>query len=317
MTDVMHVRSVLSRARFALIVAGGLCLALLALEESGAQVDTTQRRDSTLRRDSTSRDGVRRLPLDGSRLHAGRWLYSLTLRPDTSALVAAGARSPDSVVRADLAVRPSSGVQPDTVMRTDSSASIRYLGVVEHAVVEGTHGGLSSWVFTTLGTRGGVAVAESLWVDRADMHPQHWASIMGPSHLSAEFTRDSLYAAVNTPRGRRSIVAPARSDVLVNEAMTDAALGVLPLAVGYADSVQVLVVDIGACASAPARLTMEGEEHLIVPAGSFDALVVTLEAERGGARYWLDKATHMVLRSEQTLPELGGAVLRRELLRAN
>jgi len=315
MTCVMGTRpSVMRLPRAALLIAVAFCF--IPFARGAAQSDTVTRRDSSVRAVATARDSTtHRLALDGSRLRAGRWLYSLTLRPDSTLQVAANARASETPVRADIAVRPNTGIQPDTVARSDSA--VRYLGVIEHALAEGTHGGLSSWIFTTQGVRAGVTVAESLWVDRADMHPQHWASVAGPSRLSAEFTRDSLYAAVNTPAGRKSIVAGARSDLLVNEAMTDAALSVLPIVPGYADSVAVLVVDIGACASAPARLTTEGEERVIVPAGSFDAIVVSLEAERGAARYWIDKVTHMVLRSEQSLPELGGAILRRELLRAN
>ena len=315
MTSVMGTRpSVILSRRAAFIIAFGFCFIPFVTIE--AQTDTVTRGDSSLRRVATARDSTaRRLALDGSRLHAGRWLYSLTLRPDSSLLADGNARPSETPIRADIAVRPNAGIVPDTAARPDSA--IRYLGVIEHALAEGTHGGLASWIFTTHGVRAGVTVAESLWVDRADMHPQHWASVAGPSRLSAEFTRDSLYAAVTTPAGRKSIVAGARSDLLVNEAMTDAALGVLPIVAGYADSVAVLVIDIGACASAPARLTTEGEERVIVPAGSFDAIVVSLEAERGAARYWIDKVTRVVLRSEQSLPELGGAILRRELLRAN
>ena len=297
-----------------LALAYGLVLSSVPSRAVRAQADTAVRRDTLTRRDTSARDSsARRLPLDGSRLRAGRWLYSLSLRPDTSVHSAAGPVGASAVV--PVAVRPDTTAQPDTITRPDSG--VRFLGVMEHALSESTHAGLSSWLFTMQGTRAGVAVAESLWVDRADLHAQHWASVVGPSRLSAEFARDTLYAAVTTPAGRRSIVAGVRSDVLVNEAMSDAALGVLPIGSGYADSLQVLVVDIGACASAPARLTMEGEERVIVPAGAFDAIVVALEAERGGARYWIDKATRIVLRSEQTLPELGGAVLRRELLRVN
>jgi hypothetical protein len=229
--------------------------------------------------DSLMRGGVTQHGrVDASRLHASAQLYSLTLRADTGA---------------------------------------RPLGVVEHTVSEGSHAGLTSWVFATTGSRGGIMVAESLWVARADLAAQHWTSTVGPSRLSAEFTHDTAYIAVTTPMGRRSIAAYSPPGVLVNEPMTDAVLGLLPLAVGYEDSVFVLVVDLGGSAAAPARLTTEREERVTVPAGTFDAFVVSLELERGGARYWIDKTSRVVLRSEQTVPELGGAVLRRELLRVN
>jgi hypothetical protein len=202
-------------------------------------------------------------------------------------------------------------------MTLRADTSVRPLGVVEHTVTEGTHAGLTSWVFTSTGSRGGVAVAETLWVTRDGLAAQHWASSVGPSRLSAEFTRDTAYIAVSTPMGRKSIASYSPPGVLVNEPMTDAVLGLLPLTEGYVDSMSVLVVDVGGSAAAPARLTTEGQERVTVPAGTFDAFVVSLELERGGARYWIDKTSRVVLRSEQTLPELGGAVLRRELLRVN
>ena len=254
-------------------------LVAMAFTGAGAQADTAQR-DRTTRRDSAvaGDTSAHHLTLDGTRLHPGRWLYLLTLTTDT-------------------VTRP--------------------LGTLEHVLAEGTHGGVPSWVFSAEGARAGETVAESLWVTRDSMRTQRWMSVNGPSRLSAEFARDTMYAVVSAPTGRKSIVTYTRPDVLVNEPMTDAVLGLLPIVTGYRDSVEVLVVDLGGCASAPARLTTEGEERLTVPAGTFDALVVTLEAERGATRFWIDKDTRVVLRSEQTLPELGGAVLRRDLVRVN
>jgi hypothetical protein len=170
---------------------------------------------------------------------------------------------------------------------------------------------------TENGLRAGAVVAESLWITRDSLKPQHWSAMLGPARLSAEFARDTIYSAIAEPIGRRSLVAPSAPKLLVSEAMSDVVMTSLPLDSTFADSVAILAIDVGAMAAPPARIAVQGEERLVVPAGTYDAWIVSLESERGAVRLWVTKGSpQIVLRTEQVLPALGGAVLRRDLLRA-
>ena len=97
----------------------------------------------------------------------------------------------------------------------------------------------------------------------------------------------------------------------------DAVLASLPLANGWRDSASVLVVDAGGAATAPATLAVEGEERVTVPAGDFDCWIVSLETERGSERVWVTKQGQIVVRAEQVLPDLAGAVITRVLVQSD
>jgi len=193
--------------------------------------------------------------------------------------------------------------------------AVTYLGVIELAVDSASYGGVPSWLLTESGTREESIIADSLWLDRSSFRPRHWSSAIGSAGLALEFSRDTIYGATTSPLRRRSIVLAAPGDLLVNAAMTEVLLRLLPLGPGVADSLSVLVVDVGGAAVLPAKLTVTGEERIVVVAGVYDAWVVELETERGSATYWVRKDGPVVLRSDQRLPQLGGAILRRELVR--
>jgi hypothetical protein len=318
-------------------LAGVLALAL-------ASTAAAQTPDSVpMRRDSLASPAAAGLHLDGTRLQPGRWLYThYLLTPPVSAPGSLPAPVVDTTLRVDSVVMPALPSPPDpprpdslvqanriSVVRADTSATpvapieaapdttSRILGPTELVIVDTTYGGQPSWRLTIDGERGRLRFADSLWVGRADLRPQHWGSTQGLGQIAAEFARDSVFGVVTSPVGRLSLQAGLPAGALVNEAMTDAALRILPLAPGYADSVTMLVVDIGALATVRARLSVEGEERVVVPAGLFDAWIVSLTAERGAATYWVAKDSQLVVKVEQVLPQLGGMVLRRELVRAN
>lgn len=221
-------------------------------------------------------------------------------------------RTDTGVAHADSTASQADNVAPP--MRDDTA--VTYLGVIELGVDSASYGGVPSWLLTESGRREETLVADSLWLDRASFRPRHWSAAIGSAGLALEFSRDTIYGATTSPLRRRSIVLAAPGDLLVNTAMTEVLLRLLPLGPGVADSLSVLVVDVGGAAVLPAKLTVTGEERIVVVAGVYDAWVVELETERGSATYWVRKDDPVVLRSDQRLPQLGGAILRRELVRA-
>jgi hypothetical protein len=126
-----------------------------------------------------------------------------------------------------------------------------------------------------------------------------------------------VFGAMTSPLGKQTLIFANRADLLVNPMAVDVILGALPLAAGFRDSASVLVVDAGGMAVAPATLEVEGEEHVTVPAGEYDCWVVSLDTERGAERLWLSKQGQLVVRAEQVLPQLGGALLQRTLVQTD
>lgn len=237
------------------------------------------------------------------------------VQPNTGIVRGDSMRVPgDSVARHDGTARRDSTARQaaDALVWRDS---VRFLGEVEVAIAPSDYGGMPSWLLTETGVRDGAIVADSLWLTRSQLRPQHWAATLGNAALALEFVRDTIYGATSSPVRRRSVLLAEPHDLLVNGAMTDVVLRLLPLSPHVSDSVSVLVVDIGGAAAPPAKLTVVGEELVTAVAGIYDAWVVELETERGRATFWVRKADSVVLRAEQRLPQLGGMVLRRELVR--
>lgn len=195
---------------------------------------------------------------------------------------------------------------------TDTTA--QPMGDIMMSVTATTYGDSASWLLLANGRRGTLDSADSLWVEQSTLRPRHWSAALGPSRLAAEFARDTVFVATSSPLGKQSLSLATEPRLLVNPAMVDAALSLLPLQPGWSDSVSMIVVDVGGAAVVPARLYVEGEEWVSVPAGLFDAWLVVLQTERAEGRFWVRKDSQMVVKSRQILPQLNGAVLERVLL---
>jgi hypothetical protein len=179
------------------------------------------------------------------------------------------------------------------------------------------YAGTPALLLARTGDQGVASVNDSLVVRRDDLRPLHWIASHGVARVAAEFTPDSVYGAMTSPLGRQNVVLPNRADLLVNSAAVDAVLETLPLAAAWRDSAQMLLIDSGGAALAPVTLSIEGEERITVPAGDFDCWIVGVETERASARMWVSKEGQLVVRSEQILPALDGAVLTRVLVQTD
>ena len=194
---------------------------------------------------------------------------------------------------------------------------ITLMGDQNVAISTQDYAGTPALLLARVGTEGVATVSDSLVVRRDDLRPLHWIASHGVARVAAEFTADSIYGASSSPLGRLNIVLPNRPDLLVNSTAVDAVLASLPLAAAWRDSAEMVLVDAGGAALTPVSLAVEGEEHVTVPAGDFDCWIVSLETERASARLWVTKVGQVVVRSEQILPELDGAVLSRVLVQTD
>ena len=240
------------------------------------------------------------LALPGARLHA-QATSLVTLRADS-----VPHRLPIDATR----LRPARLHYRTTVLRDSTTL---FAGELQFDVVETQYTGAPALLLVQAGAQGTATMSDSLVVSRADLRPLHWSATQGVARLAAEFTPDTIFGAMSSPLGRQNIVIGNPADLLVSAVAVDAVLASLPLSSGWRDSVHVLVVDAGGATTAPATIAVDGEERVTVPAGEYDCWVVSLETERGSARYWVSKEQPLIVRSEQILPQIGGAVLTREL----
>ena len=179
------------------------------------------------------------------------------------------------------------------------------------------YAGTPALMLARAGTQGVTTASDSLVVRRDDLRPLHWIASQGVAHVAVEFTPDSIYGAMTSPLGRQNVVLPNRGDLLVSTMGVDAVIAAVPLSSSWRDSASVLLLDSGGAVEVPVTLAVEGEEHVTVPAGDFDCWIVGVETERASERLWVTKQGQVVVRAEQILPELDGAVLTRVLLRTD
>jgi hypothetical protein len=182
---------------------------------------------------------------------------------------------------------------------------------------DAVYAGAPSWLILETRDGGGVAGLDSLVASRDRLSPLHWGSSIGQARLAAEFTRDSLYGATSSPLGRKSLVGPAPRGAIASEGMLDGLLQLAPLEVGWTADATLLVADLTGTRLVAARLMVEREEDVTVPAGAFQSWVVSLRTGNADKWLWVSKEHRMVVRSRQELAQLNGAVLDRALSRVD
>jgi hypothetical protein len=191
------------------------------------------------------------------------------------------------------------------------------LGVQTVSFSAATYAGAPSWLILEARDGGGIAALDSIVASRDRLAPLHWGASMGQARLAAEFTRDTLYGATASPLGRRSLVGPAPRGVIASEGMLDGFLQLAPVDDGWSVDVTLLAVDLTGTRLVSGRLSVEREEEVTVPAGTFLSWVVALKTSNGDKSLWVSKDYRIVVKSSQILPQLDGAVLDRVLTRVD
>ena len=221
-------------------------------------------------------DTASRFAVDGTQLQPGDWRYAVTVSVDSQT---------------------------------------RSLGERDVSLARGMYGPLPAWVLVSSGGRGPLAASDSLYLGALNLQPLHWSARLGLAHVAAAFALDTIFGGTESPLGKQNIVMPRPGRLVINGEMLDAVLHLAPLAVGWRDSVMLLVTEPAAAVTTPAQLAVTGEETVTVPAGAFDCWVVDLQATNGQTRLWVSKSGQVVVRAVQAAPQLApGATVQRELL---
>lgn len=189
------------------------------------------------------------------------------------------------------------------------------LGTRTVSLAPATYAGSPALLLVETRAGDGIPAADSLFAAVSDLRPLHWSATLGGARLSAEFRGDTLFGATSAPSGRRSIVAQVPAGSLVNAAMLESILRVLPLQTGWEDSTNTLSVVLSGNTVIPTRLSVIGEDRVRVPAGTFDCWVVAVHADQSRGLYWVTKRDPIVVRSALDVPTLGGAQLVSSLMR--
>jgi hypothetical protein len=191
------------------------------------------------------------------------------------------------------------------------------LGLQTISFADATYAGAPGWLILEARDGGGIAALDSVVASRDRLAPLHWGASIGQAKLVAEFTRDTVYGATASPLGRRSLIGPAPRGVIASEGMLDGLLQLAPIEDGWTADATLLVADLTGARLVAARLMVEREEEVSVPAGTFPSWVVSLRTGNGDKWLWVSKEHRIVVKSSQELSQLNGAVLDRVLTRVD
>jgi hypothetical protein len=191
------------------------------------------------------------------------------------------------------------------------------LGIRTVAVTETMVDGTPTWLVAESRTGTAVETSDSLYLTRADLSPERWVAVIGRAQLAASFTRDTMFAAMQTYQGRSQFLSPLPAGALLTPGMVDRVVELLPLQAGFRTGASLLLLEMGAPRTMPAELTVEREESCVLPDRTGDCWVVLLRSGAIQERLWVTKQAPRVVKTEQlTAAGLLASVLTSETLTA-
>ena len=168
------------------------------------------------------------------------------------------------------------------------------------AMLETVVDGTPTWLVVESRTGTAVETSDSLYLSRADLTPERWVAAIGRSQLAASFTRDTMFAAMQTYQGRSQLTAAVPAGVLLTPGMVDRVVELLPLQPGFRTGASLLLLEMGASRTMPAELTVEREESCGLADRPGDCWVVLLRSGTIEERLWVSKLASRVVKTEQT-----------------
>jgi hypothetical protein len=213
--------------------------------------------------------------------------------------------SPDSVPSFErpngALLRP--GVLTYTLTLTAPTGQTTSLGTHVVSVTETTLGGTAGWLIDDARRGTAVETSDSVYVQRADLAPERWTATIGRAQMGASFTRDTMFGALDTYRGRAAFTLAVPPGALLSAGMTARLLELLPLRTGYRVSASLVLLDGEGAHARPAEIVVDREERITVSGRSFECWVVALRAGALEQRFWVAKAGSRVVRTEQAVAE--------------
>ena len=224
-----------------------------------------------------------------------------------TAVAAAGAQVPvaDSLPTFErpngALLRP--GVLTYALTLTAPSGRTTPLGTHVVSVTETTLGGTPGWLIDDARRGSAVETSDSVYVQRADLAPERWTATIGRAQMGASFTRDTMFGAVDTYRGRAAFTLALPPGALLSAGMTARLLELLPLRSGYRVGASLVVLGGEGARAQPVEIVVDREERITVSGRSYDCWVVALRSAALEQRYWVAKAGARVVRTEQAVAE--------------
>ena len=177
------------------------------------------------------------------------------------------------------------------------------LGTRAVSVSDGAVAGTPGWLIVDARRGSAVETTDSVYLARADLTPQRWTATIGRAQLAASFSRDTMFAAIESYQGRASFAVAVPPGSLLSAGMVERVIELLPLRVGYHAGASLLLIDGTAPRALPVEILVEREERVQSSGRDIDCLVVAIRAGAAEQRLWVSKDGSRVVRTEQVVAE--------------
>ena len=175
------------------------------------------------------------------------------------------------------------------------------LGTRTVDISEAMLGGTPAWLIAEARRGTAVETTDSVYLVRADLTPERWASTIGRAQLGASFSRDSIFGAVDTYQGRASFALAFPPNALLSAGMVERVIELLPLRAGYRASATLVLIEGAQARLVPAELSVDREERIQLGDHAVECWLVALRAGALEERLWVTKEQSRVGRTEQAL----------------
>lgn len=213
----------------------------------------------------------------------------------------------------------------DVVVVNDSGP--RSVGTHVISIQAAAHGGRPAWAVVDHRESAPPFIVrtaiDTALLDSASLRVVRWEADAGGARFVAAFANDSIYGGGSAPGAgsasagaRQTFSIPAPRHAVTSEGALEAALQTVAFHAGWATEASMIVVDLDTARTFTLQLTVEREEQVEIPAGIFDAWVVSARAGHARRSFWIDKVTGVVLRTSETPRHMPGLIVERVLLHA-
>lgn len=185
---------------------------------------------------------------------------------------------------------------------TKPDGSIEPLGTRTVTVSDATLGGTPGWLIDDARRGSAVETTDSVYVRRGDLAPERWMATIGRAQLGASFTRDTVFGAVDSYRGRSSFTLAVPRGALLSAGMTERIIELLPLRAGYRAGAVLVLVGGEAPRVEQAEIAVDREERVRIDTREVECWLVTLRAGALEQRLWVSREGARVVRTEQAVP---------------
>jgi hypothetical protein len=201
--------------------------------------------------------------LDGTRLTAGTWSYTIR------------------------------------VLKDDAQQGLDFYS--QMTLRPASYGGADAWLLLSARRTSGPLIVDSLYLAKRTLAPLHHAVQIGRTRLVNDFSADSVRAVRDTGVTAVRTATRLRPGTLASTDMLELMLPLLPLRSGWRQRFDVLkATDL---TTAPFELAVVGEETVVVPAGTVPAWRVEVVAPTGNQRWWVAKSDGRLMKALAVAPK--------------